>query len=56
MTLDDAIRFQEKWKAKPDTIICKHTQLFDHLTSASGEKTNSVVCLVCVEVSVDPGV
>ena len=50
MTLNDAICIQEKWMASSGKLICKHTQLFDHIMSETGEKTNYLVCLVCGEV------
>ncbi len=53
MTLDDAIRLQELWKAKHNQTICKHTQIFEFLRSEDGRKAGSLICLVCGEVYTD---
>ena len=54
MTFDHAIRIQEKWKAAQGKTNCKHTQLFNHLMSENGEKSNSRVCLVCGKIYKGP--
>lgn len=54
MTLDDAIRLQEKWKANNNGYNCQHNQLLDHLRSPNGNDLNHKVCLICGEMFKDP--
>ena len=54
MTLPEAHRVQEKWKAKHGVKICQHWQLVDPLLSKHGRYTGFVSCMDCGEVFVDP--
>ena len=54
MTLDEAIRLQEKWKATRSGETCQHDQLLEYLRLKNGERTDYKVCLVCGEVYLNP--
>lgn len=54
MTLDEAHRVQEKWKASHGAQTCEHWQLVDPFLSKNGKYTGYVVCMECGEVIVDP--
>lgn len=54
MTLDEAGRRKEAWKAKHSDQICKHERMVDYLLSKKGKNTGYLVCLECGEVFIDP--
>lgn len=54
MTLDDAVRLQEKWKARMDQKICDHRQVISDLVLPDGITTNQKVCMVCGAVHGSP--
>lgn len=54
MTLDEASRVQEKWKANHGAQTCQHMQLVDPFLSINGRYTGYVGCMDCGEVFVDP--
>lgn len=54
MTLDEAGRLQEAWKAKHRGKICKHMRVVDYLNSKKGRNTGYVVCKECGEAFLDP--
>ena len=47
MTLDEAGRLQEKWKATHGDQPCFHNRVVDSLTTSDGQKTEQFVCREC---------
>ena len=54
MTLDEAGRRQEIWKAKQGDKACKHMRMVDSLISKKGKNTGYLVCMECGEAFLDP--
>ena len=54
MTLDEAGRLQEAWKAKYGEKVCKHERMVDYLISKKGKNTGYLVCEECGGAFLDP--
>ena len=49
MTLDDARRLQEKWKANHGGTTCYHKQLHNDVMPPTESQTTQRVCMECGE-------